>query len=493
MRTERDVLGTVEIPEDALYGVHAERARHNFPSHCPFHIEWYRAVGVVKKACYETIRKMQAALRDKYPGAALPFAALPDEVLHALIAAADEVSEGRHFHHFIVPGVTGGAGTSINMNVNEILANRGLQLLGEPPGRYEIIDPVEQANLFQSTNDVIPTALKVAILTLLDTLEASINRLRMGIEQKEAAYRNVLRVAYTQMQRAVPSSFGKLFSTYQEALSRDWWRVSKCFERIKTVNLGGSAVGTGITVPKYFIFEVVETLRHATGKPVTRGDNLQDTTANLDAFVEVHGILKAHAVNLEKISGDLRLLGADLFADRTLFLPDRQVGSSIMPGKINPVIPEFVISVAHEVYASDVLIASLSAQGTLDLNAYLPVIGHHLISTLKHLVSANDTLRRNLVEGVRVDERRANDILYNAPVIATALLPYIGYHGAESVAARMRDADVSIFEANNEMKLIDPEKLRRILSPANLLQLGYRISDIIAEGDGVDAKGEDDA
>jgi aspartate ammonia-lyase len=376
------------------------------------------------------------------------------------------------------------------MNVNEIIANRALQLLGESPGRCDIIDPVEQANLFQSTNDVIPTALKVVVLSLLDTLAQRIDHLRMGIERKETAYRDVLRVAYTQLQRAVPSSYGKLFSTYQESLSRDWWRVSRCFERIKTINLGGSAVGTGITVPKYFIFEVVETLRHATGKPLTRGDNLQDTTANLDSLVEVHGILKAHAVNLEKMAADFRLLGSDVFSDRVLHLPARQVGSSIMPGKVNPVISEYVISVAHEVYASDILIAALSAQGMLDLNAYLPVIGDHLISTLKHLISANDTMLRNLVTGVTLDETRSEEILLGTPAIATALLPHIGYHEAERLANRMRDAGENIVEANNEMKSIAPEKLSQLLSPHSLLQLGYKISDIIGK-DPADGGGED--
>jgi aspartate ammonia-lyase len=480
MRIERDALGQVEIPSDALFGIHAFRARENFPDHQRFHVEWYRAHGVVKRACYQTIEKFQNAVAAKYPGVALPFDQIAPEKCHALMTAAEEVAEGKHFDHFIVPGISGGAGTSINMNINEIITNRALELLGERPGRYDILDPVEHANRFQSTNDVVPTALRIAVMTLLDELELSANRLRMGFEDLEATHRDVLRAAYTQMQKAVPSSFGKLFSTYQESLSRDWWRVSKCFERIKVVNLGGSAVGTGITVPTFFIFEVVEALRRATGKPVTRGDNLQDTTANLDPLVEVHAILKAHAVNLEKIAADLRLLGSEVFGERVLLLSARQVGSSIMPGKVNPVIPEYVISIAHEVYASDALITSLAAQGMLDLNAYLPVIGHHLITTLKHLVSADETLRTNLIEGLRLDAGASVRQLMASPVIVTALLPYIGYHQAARLATRMQEANEDIFEANDAMKLIDTERLEKIMTPSNLMQLGYRMSDILS-------------
>jgi aspartate ammonia-lyase len=208
-------------------------------------------------------------------------------------------------------------------------------------------------------------------MNLLETLERRINGLREKIEKLEKQHHNSLRIGYTQMQEAVPTSFGRLFSAYNDALSRDWWRVSKCFERIKVVNLGGSAVGTGITVPRFFIFEVVSALRALSGLPVTRGENLSDTTANMDSFVEVHAVIKAHAVNLEKIASDIRLLAADVSRDSGLTIPPRQTGSTIMPGKVNPVITEFVVGACHRVYANDVLIASLSAQGCLDLNAYV--------------------------------------------------------------------------------------------------------------------------
>ena len=244
MRQENDFIGTLEIDENALYGIHSERARVNFPDTTPFHIEWYQAVGTVKKACYKAAIMFFEAAGKTYAHRPLPFAIADRTVLSALMDAADEVEQGRHFSSFIVPAVQGGAGTSINMNINEIITNLSLIKLGHRPGEYRFIDPVEQANLFQSTNDVIPTSLRIAAMHLLTSLETGINELRQTIEREEKEAGNILRLGYTQMQEAVPSSFGRLFSTYSDALSRDWWRVSKCFERIKVVNMGGSAIGT---------------------------------------------------------------------------------------------------------------------------------------------------------------------------------------------------------------------------------------------------------
>lgn len=478
MRTETDFIGTVEIPGDALYGIHSVRAAENFPDQTRFHPEWYQALGSVKKACLLTYRRYMQAVAEKYPGIDFPQPLFGEDVLEPLILAASEVGEGLHFEHFIVPAFQGGAGTSINMNINEIVANRALVLSGRQPGEYHMIDPVEQANIFQSTNDVVPTSLKVALLRLLQLLEKAVNTLRTAMEQKEKDFRDHLRLAYTQMQEAVPSSYGRLFSTYNDALSRDWWRVSKCFERIKAVNLGGSAIGTGITVPRYFMQEVVAMLREVTGLPVTRAENLQDATCNLDALVEVHAILKAHAVNLEKMTADLRLLSSDLVCRKELTIPDRQVGSSIMPGKVNPVIPEFVISVAHKVYSNDQLISSLCAQGCLDLNAYLPVIGHALIESLKLLIGSDETLQKHLVDGIILQPAAAGEALLKSPAIATALLPYLGYHGAATLAKEMKDQQISLFEANRRLGLVDEQLLRQVVEPGRLLQEGFTLNDI---------------
>ncbi|MFO7828110.1 MAG: lyase family protein, partial [Bacteroidales bacterium] len=311
-RTEKDFLGEKKIPKDALYGIHSLRAKENFPDNSPFSLEWYKAVGLTKLACYLTYDKFKNASTQKYSDIDLPINLFEKKIIDALIESAEEVSEGKYYDHFIVPAIQGGAGTSINMNVNEIIANVSLKKLGKNAGNYQTIDPIEHANIYQSTNDVIPTSLKVAAIKLLVDLEEKINELRTDIEALENKNRNKLRIGYTQMQEAVPSSFGMLFSSYNEALSRDWWRVSKCFERIKIVNLGGSAIGTGIAVPRFFIMEAVATLQKLTNLPITRSENMPDATSNLDSLVEVHAILKAHAVNLEKMASDIRLLSSDL-------------------------------------------------------------------------------------------------------------------------------------------------------------------------------------
>jgi aspartate ammonia-lyase len=249
-RTERDSIGEKQVPQDALYGINALRAAENFPPNLPFPIEWYKAVGITKAACYGSYLNFRHAAEKKL-GHELPFKSVKDDIINSLILAAREVAEGMHFSEFIVPSIQGGAGTSINMNVNEIIANRALQSSGHRCGEYQYIDPTEHANIYQSTNDVIPTALAVAVMNLLNSLEESINNLRARIEELERENRENLRLAYTEMQEAVPSSFGTLFSTYNEALSRDWWRVSKCSERIKQVNLEAAQPEQGSQFPVF--------------------------------------------------------------------------------------------------------------------------------------------------------------------------------------------------------------------------------------------------
>ena len=476
-RSEKDSIGEKQIPADALYGIHALRAKENFPGDQPFPIEWYKAVGLTKSACYTTYRKFRDAASAKL-GNKLPFNTIDDRILNALIASAEEVAEGKHFDQFLVPAVQGGAGTSINMNVNEIIANSALVRLGMKPGEYETIDPTEHANIYQSTNDVIPTALAIAAMKLLQELEESVNRLRQKAEEYERNNREKLRPGYTQMQEAVPSSFGILFSAYNEALSRDWWRISKCFERIKQVNLGGGAIGTGTAIPRYFIMEVVPELRKMTGLQLSHSENLPDATSNLDKWVEIHAILKAHAVNLEKMVSDLRLLASDVAVTKSVSIPEKQVGSSIMPGKINPVIPEFVISSAHKIYANDVLVSSLSGQGTLELNAYLPVIGCTLLESLKLLIASDTTILENLFSGIQVNESAGYQTLIHSPSVTTALTPHIGYHKAAGLARMMKERKINIFEANDILKIISNDKLKKILEPGNLMKLGFSIEEL---------------
>jgi len=477
-RTEKDFLGEKKISNDALYGIHSVRAKQNFPDHSPFSLDWYKAVGLTKLACYLTYDKFKKAIVEKYPEKEIPINLFEQRIIDALIESAEEISEGKYFDHFIVPAVQGGAGTSINMNVNEIITNVALKKLGKNTGDYQTIDPIEHANIYQSTNDIIPTSLKVAIIKLLVELEERINGLRFDIEKLENNSRNQLRIGYTQMQEAVPSSYAMLFSSYNEALSRDWWRVSKCFERIKVVNLGGSAIGTGMAVPRFFIMEATPTLQKLTNLPITRSENMPDATSNLDTLVEVHAILKSHAVNLEKMVSDIRLLSSDLIGNNEVSIPHKQVGSSIMPGKVNPVIPEFVISSSHKIYANDSLVSSLSAQGCLELNAYLPIIGHAILESINLLIAANKTLKQNLFNGLTINNQKAEERLFKSPAITTALSPHIGYHKATELSKEMKTSGLDIFQANEKLQIMDTKKLKKILQPQNLLKMGFTLDDI---------------
>jgi aspartate ammonia-lyase len=475
-RTEKDSLGEKRVPATALYGIHAHRAYENFPPNLQFPAEWYKAVGKTKLACYATYKSFRdAALKT---GTSLHFRVISDEILDALMSSATEVSDGKYFDHFIVPAIQGGAGTSINMNINEIIANTALIKTGHEPGDYKIIDPNEHANIYQSTNDVVPTALTIAVMYLVQELEEKINKLRQQTEELEKRHRDDLRPGYTQMQEAVPSSFGILFSTYNDALSRDWWRISRISERIKQVNIGGGAIGTGLAVPRYFIMEVIRNLQRLTGLPLAHGENLADATANTDKWVELHAILKSHAVNLEKIVSDLRILASDLAGSHTVTIPSVQVGSSIMPGKVNPVIPEFVISASQKVFSNDVLISSLCARGMLELNAYLPAIGYCIIESIKLLTSACETMSTNLFPHLSINSGNAYAALVRSPAVTTALVPYIGYHNSVLLAKEMKEKNSTIFEANSALKLMDGGKLLNVITPGNLLKLGFSLKDL---------------
>lgn len=478
MRTENDSLGTRELPEGVLYGIHALRAMENFNNSSAFNLEWYKAIGTVKQACFQTVTAFIEAALKKYPGRSLPVGCDEPAKFTLLEQTAEEIGRGMYFDQFIVPAIQGGAGTAINMNINEILCNASLVKQGSEPGRYDLLDPFLHANIFQSTNDVVPSALKLALMRQFNLLEQQINALRNKMEQMEGQHRNNLRLSYTQMQRAVPSSFGMLFSTWSDALSRDWWRVSKCFERIKVINLGGGATGTALGIPRYFVMEVTNRLRQISGLPVTRSENHSDTTQNLDSLVEVHAILKAHAVNLEKIAADLRLLASDISGNPQMILPGKQTGSSIMPGKINPVISEFAISAAHKVYSNDMLVSNLCGQGTLDLNAYLPTIGHAMLESIHLLIKVNESMLHHLLNGLEVQQQTAKELVLKSPTLTTALLPAIGYQKATQMAHLMQSENLDIFQANQKLRLLDDDLLLQLLQPERLLQLGYSLGDL---------------
>ncbi len=422
-RIERDQLGEVRLPAAALYGIHAARARENFPlSRGNVHPALVAAFGDVKRACLRTAHGLGA------------WSDAP-ETAAALERACAEMAAGGLLDHIIVDPLQGGAGTSLNMNVNEVLANRALQILGRAPGDYACVSPLDDVNRFQSTNDTYPTALRLAAIRLLRRLEERLVALQEAFQEKEKAFAHVVKVGRTQYQDAVLTTLGREMGAYAEAFNRDRWRVYKCEERLRVVNLGGTAIGTGLGAPRQYIFGVVDALRDLTGIGFARSENLIEATQNADVFVEVSGILKACAASLVKVCTDLRLLSSGPEAGLgEVRLPARQAGSSIMPGKVNPVIPEAVTQAAMKAMGNDQVIAMAAASGSLELNAFMPLIADALLESADLLANACDLLRSHCVDGMEADEERCRAHVEGSTALATALLPVLGYEGAAAVA-----------------------------------------------------------
>jgi aspartate ammonia-lyase len=373
----------------------------------------------------------------------------------------------------LVDALQGGAGTSTNLNVNEVLANRALEMLGLPPGSYDRISPLDDLNLHQSTNDTYPTALKLAAIRRLHTLETMVVALQESFQAAEKKFAHIVKVGRTQMQDAVLTTLGRGFGAYAEAINRDRWRIYKCEERLRVVNLGGTAIGTGLAAPRQFIFQAVESLRELSGIGFARAENLVDATQNADVFVEVSGILKAHAVSLLKICTDLRLLASGPEAGfGEIRLPARQAGSSIMPGKINPVIPEAASQAAMLVMGHDVTIAQACAAGSLELNPFLPLVAHCLLESLDLLASADDVLRRHCVDGIEADEARCRKHVEGSTATATALVSVLGYENAAEAARLARENEATIRETVMAQGWLTGGEFDVLISPENVCRLG---------------------
>ncbi|WP_034643981.1 aspartate ammonia-lyase [Desulfovibrio inopinatus] len=458
-RSEHDALGCVEIPANALYGIHTARATANFPlSGLRLPAVLIRAYAEVKLACARTN---------------LALGYLPTDIAQAIDTACREVIRGEHHDAIVVDAFQGGAGTSTNMNINEVLANRAGALLGHPYGAY-VVHPLHHVNLHQSTNDTYPTALKVAMLHELKRLEPSIADLQTTLQHKEQEYQNILRLARTQLQDAVPMTAGMTFGAWAEAISRDRWRIFKCRERIKLVNLGGTAVGTGLGAPREYILRVTDALRSITGLKIARAENFIDATQNMDCFVEVSGMLKTCAVNLLKICSDIRLLASGPMAGLgELHIPTQQTGSSIMPGKINPVIPEAVSQAALRVMANDGLAGNVAALGNLELNQFMPLLAHCLLESLHMLNHAVVLLhQRCLAQASPVTDRCAEH-LASGGALATVLVPAVGYETAEHITELARQQHISIPEAAATVLGVSVEDVASVLTPQRMRQLGY--------------------
>ena len=392
---------------------------------------------------------------------------LPGSKADAIITACDEIACGKLDAEFPLDALQGGAGTSTNMNLNEVIANRALEILGRSKGDYAFISPLAHINLHQSTNDTYPTALKVAAFGKLKNLSDAVALLQGTLQGLEKAFEPIVIIGRTELQEAVPMTLGGQFSTFAEAIGRDRWRTNKSQERIRQVNLGGTALGTGLCAARDYIFLVVEKLRLLTGYGLAPAENRMDQTANQDAFTEVSGILKAHAANLMKISGDLRLLAAFEIIE----LPKVQTGSSIMPGKTNPVILEAAIQAGMTVIANDGLLTAAASRGTLQINEFLPLIAVSLLENLDLLIGTNRMLSSHIA-GIRANEKKCAEALSRSKGIAAAFIPLAGYEKIESL---LREFETT---GREDIRNFFEEKfgaavVAKTLSAQNLLKLGY--------------------
>jgi aspartate ammonia-lyase len=468
-RIERDFLGEVNVPQDAYFGIHTLRGHDNFlVSGLKTAPSLIRAIAQVKEAA--AVANMSAGLLQRPLG-------------EAIVQAAQEVARGRFEDQFIVDAFQGGAGTSTNMNVNEVIANRAIEILGGNKGDYQIVDPLEHVNLSQSTNDVYPTALRVAAIGMVLELSETLAFLQGELQRKEAEFAGVLKIGRTEMQDAVPITLGQEFSAYAEAIARDRWRLYKAEERLRQVNLGGTAVGTGLNADTSYIYHVVEELREITGFGLARAENTIDLTQNADVFVEVSGLLKAAAVNLSKIAADLRLLSSGPFGGLAeIKLPQIQAGSSIMPGKVNPVLPEMITQVSMQVMANDQVIAAAASAGQLELNAFLPVIAHCLLQSLEMLTKAVRLFAEKCIMGIHANKERCLQLLEEGHGYVTALSPYLGYEGAASLTKRAQHENRKLRDIILESKLFTEAELEIILSPGELTRPGVAGSRFLARG-----------
>jgi len=453
-RIEHDLLGDRPVPSHAYYGVHTLRAVENFPitgNAIAIYPDLIRALACIKQAAALANRELDMLDATK---------------CEAIVKACEEIRAGKLHDQFVVDVIQGGAGTSTNMNANEVIANRGLELLGHAKGEYRYLHPNEDVNVSQSTNDVYPTALKVAgyfgILRLVDAMAV----LRRAFEAKADEFRDVLKMGRTQLQDAVPMTLGQEFSTYAVMLGEDEERLKEAASLIREINLGATAIGTGINAHPEYAGLVCRRLSEITGIPLVTAPNLIEATQDCGAFVQLSGVLKRVAVKLSKTCNDLRLLSSGPRAGlNEINLPPMQAGSSIMPGKVNPVIPEVVNQIAFEVIGNDVTVSFAAEAGQLQLNAFEPIIAHSLFKSVTHLRNGCLTLAERCVSGITANRDRLRAIVDNSIGIVTALNPYIGYANATQVAQEALATGRSVSDLVLEKKLLSRERLDEILRP----------------------------
>ena len=458
-RVERDSIGAKDVPENVYYGVQSLRAAENFHiTGLNMHPEIINSLAYIKKAA--AITNCEIGLLDKKKAS-------------AIVQACDEIIEGRFHREFIVDPIQGGAGTSLNMNANEVIANRAIEILGGQKGDYSIVHPNDDVNCGQSTNDVIPTAGKMTSLRLLTNLKEQLLRLHRALNDKAQEFDHVIKMGRTQMQDAVPIRLGQEFKAYSAAIMRDINRMDKAMDEMRTLNMGGTAIGTGINADEIYMQRIVPNLTEISGMNFIQAFDLIDSTQNLDPFVSVSGAVKACAVTLSKMSNDLRLMSSGPCAGfGEINLPAKQNGSSIMPGKVNPVIPEVVNQVAFNIIGNDMTITMAAEAGQLELNAFEPIIFYCMFQSIDTLAYAVETLVDNCITGITANEERCREMVENSVGIITAINPHVGYQKAADIAKKALKTGESVRSLILKEKLMDEEELNQILDPVHMTEPG---------------------
>lgn len=458
-RLEHDSIGEKEVPADAYYGVQTLRAYENFYiTGLKMHPELINSVAQIKKAA--AITNFEVGELDKKRAA-------------AITRACDEIIEGKLHDQFIVDPIQGGAGTSLNMNANEVIANRAIEILGGEKGDYSLINPNDHVNFGQSTNDVFPSCGKMATLKLISKAQEQLKRLEEALMEKAQEFDSVIKMGRTQLQDAVPIRLGQEFHAYASAIRRDIKRFDTAKEEIRCLNLGGTAIGTGLNADVQYFHRVVKNMSTLTGEELVQSYDMIDATQNLDNYTAVSGIVKNCAVSLSKMSNDLRLMSS---GPRTGFgeinLPAKQNGSSIMPGKVNPVIPEVVNQVAFNIIGNDVTITMAAEAGQLELNAFEPIIFYNLFQSIETLTFAVKTLVDNCIVGITANKEHCSRQVENSIGVITAICPYVGYETASNIAKEALRTGRQVRELILEKGLMDQEKLDTLLNPYTMTEPG---------------------
>ncbi|MGG1630353.1 aspartate ammonia-lyase [Rossellomorea sp. NRS-1567] len=458
-RIEKDFLGEKEVPEDVYYGIQTLRAVENFPvTGYKIHKEMIDALATVKKAA--ALANMQTTR-------------LYDGIGQAIVQASDEILEGKLHEFFIVDPIQGGAGTSINMNANEVIANRALELMAHRKGEYGKVSPNSHVNMSQSTNDVFPTVIHISTLKLLEKLLITMEHMLNAFKKKAQEFDHVIKMGRTHLQDAVPIRLGQEFEAYSRVVERDIKRIGRTRDHLYEVNMGATAVGTGLNADPVYIENVVKHLADISGLPLTGAEHLVDATQNTDAYTEVSGALKVCMINMSKIANDLRLMASGPRAGLgEISLPSRQPGSSIMPGKVNPVMPELINQVAFQVMGNDQTISLASEAGQLELNVMEPVLVFNLLQSISIMNNAFRSFTDNCLVGIEANETRMKEYVENSVGIITAVNPHLGYEVVSRIAREAILKGKSVRELCLEYDVLTEEELDLILNPYEMTNPG---------------------